>query len=236
MKSFCCNCFCFTKSVGVYVLNDDVWSFWTTTCKECAVIFGVHNRGGNPTMRQIPLRPSNDVRDMCCGQMLEAVNVNMASMCEHNTQTSDVCDSLINNSYVDCDSQTCESATQCDMVTFSPKLYEKLLPTLSDDEVNTEFRYLQLVNKKFKYNHVNTKKRKILDKLHEQNALDINSSVENLTSMSEYISSCETLIHKFSCEYETTESRLRQVNEDLKNASKFVSNLSQKVVQSSSVI
>ena len=92
MKSFCCHCYRFINTVDVYVLDDGVSRFWTRTCEECTVISGVNNRGGSPTMRQIPPRSSKDVRDMCCGRMPEAVNVNMLNMCENGTQNSNVCD------------------------------------------------------------------------------------------------------------------------------------------------
>ena len=203
-------------------------------------------------MRETPPRASNDVRlhGMCVALSPEAVNV--VNVCESgiqtcpefsksdrvtegsplcdlkpSTPTSDVCNVLYDNSYVKSDVKTCESGSQCDILTFSPRLCEKLLPNLSDDQVNVEFKYLQLVNNKY---NVNTKKRKILNKLQGQNALDLNCSFENLGNMSEYIISCERLIHSFSCEYQTTENRLLQLNHDLKKAADYIDHITSKKV------
>ena len=70
-----------------------------------------------------------------------------SKVCGNSTQNSNVCDFVRDNCIVECFSETSESGTQCDMFTFSPRLCEKLLPDLSDDQINTEFKYLQLINK-----------------------------------------------------------------------------------------
>ena len=44
---------------------------------------------------------------------------------------------------------TSTTASQCDIVTFSPALCSELLPQLTPDQINREFLYFQLTNKKY---------------------------------------------------------------------------------------